>query len=314
MECMFGAGSLLAIIICSYLAKRAGVFGSGDYRIFQVIIFNVTLPAAAIRAFASSEHDLRLLWLTAFGFVAALLPLLTVYLLTSGQKTSSRAFQMLNSATFNIGSFALPVITTLMGPAAGVPVIMFDLGNVIMCSAGSQIATASLLRLPGNPIGGETFVRKLRDVASRCYKSTVFVVYVVLFMMSGIGATVPQAVLTLVDPLADANTFLSMAMVGLIMEIPVSHEDYLDLAHVMGWRLATAVVLGACALALLPVPVDMRIVTAITVFAPIPLFACKFTDESLGRGELAGFALTVSAIVSLAIVSLLCVVLPLAVG
>lgn len=58
-----------------------------------------------------------------------------MYLLTTKQPVSSRAFQMFNPATFNIGSFALPTITTLLGTWEGVPVVMFDIGSVVLCAA-----------------------------------------------------------------------------------------------------------------------------------------------------------------------------------
>lgn len=314
MDLVFGSGSLLAIIVGAYLAKRAGFFGPKDYHVLQTMIFNVTLPAAAVRAFASSEHDLSLMWVTAFGFVAASLPLFAIYAFTRGQSTSSRAFQMFNGATFNIGSFALPTVITLLGPVAGVTVIMFDLGNVVMCAVGSQILTTSLLRLKGNPIEGDTLGQKIHGVARRFYSSLIFDVYLVLFVLLATGGTVPDPILTVIDPLASANTFLSMAMVGMMMEMPSSREDFLDFARVLGWRLGAAIVLALCALFLLPVPADVRMVAAITVFAPIPLFACKFTDDSLGRGKLAGFSLTASAMLSLIIMAALCIVLPAVLG
>lgn len=39
---------------------------------------------------------------------------------------------MLNASGLNIGAFCLPVVQTFMGPSAGLPVIMLDIGNAII--------------------------------------------------------------------------------------------------------------------------------------------------------------------------------------
>ena len=39
------------------------------------------------------------------------------------------------------------------------------------------------------------------------------------------GWTVPQWIVTLITPFANANAFAAMAMIGLMMEIPDNHKD-----------------------------------------------------------------------------------------
>ena len=68
--------ALLAIIIAGYLFKRCRLFGQRDYRIIQVMLFDLVLPGAIVYSFATNPHDPSLLWLSAFGFVVALVPVL----------------------------------------------------------------------------------------------------------------------------------------------------------------------------------------------------------------------------------------------
>lgn len=54
---------------------------------------------------------------------------------------------MLNCSGFNIGNFCFPVIQAFMGPSALVTASMFDIGNSVIVTAGSNVMTTSLLHI-----------------------------------------------------------------------------------------------------------------------------------------------------------------------
>lgn len=302
-------GALLLAILGAYAGKRLRIFGANDYKLLQTLIFNVTLPAAVIQSFAKNDHDMRMFWVILLGFLSALIPLLVIYAAARRAPRASRGFQMLVGTTFNIGSFALPVITTFLGAGAGVAVVMFDIGNAMMCAAGSLVLTNLLLHL--DP-GWDTMDagRKARTIARNFYTSVPFDMYVIMIVLLLLRLPIPDAVVTLITPFANANTFLSMAMVGMMMEVPHVKSDTLDMVKVLGWRLVVAVAAALVAWFLLPLAPEVRMVVAITAFAPISIFSTKFADQTLDRGELAGFSLTVSAVISLLIMAGLCAWLP----
>lgn len=325
MELALKTGSLLAIIIGAYLAKRAGWFHDRDYKVLSALVFNVTLPAAVIRSFAMNDHDLSMFWLVLLGFLASFLPLFVIHAATRGDTVEHRAFQMLTGTTFNMGNFTLPVVTTFLGPSAGVPAVMFDMGNAVMCSAGSLVCTDALLHLGTRNDGSlhdaaphrppatgpvRRLTRRAHAVLRNFYTSAAFDTYVVMVVMLLSGIAVPQGALTVIEPLADANTFCSMAMVGLMMDIPESSDDYRQMAKVLCWRLLIAVAGALAAWFLLPVAPMARKIAVISMFAPIAVFSTKFTDETLGKAKLAGFSLTVSAVISLIAMALLAAFLP----
>lgn len=331
MELALKTGSLLAIIIGAYAAKRAGFFREKDYRVLSMFVFNATLPAAVIRSFAMNDHDLSLFWLVLLGFLASCLPLFIIFAATQGDTVEHRAFQMLCGTTFNIGNFTLPVVITFLGPAAGIPVVMFDMGNAVMCSAGSLVCTNALLRLGGQthgPAGNGTRAPalcatddgndapatpprgRIRSVLRNFYTSAAFDTYVVMIIMLLAGIEIPEGVITVIDPLANANTFCSMAMVGLMMDVPDNRDDRVQMLKVLGWRLGVAAIGSSIVWLALPVAPRIRSIAVICMFAPIAVFATKFTDMTLGKAKLAGFALTVSAVCSLLIMAALATVLP----
>lgn len=309
MDLAMQTGALMLAILIGYAGKRFGFFGHDDYKLLQTLIFNITLPAAVIQSFAKNDHDLRMFWVILLGFLATLVPLLVIYAVERRQSKRSRGFQMLVGTTFNVGSFALPVITTFLGAGAGVAVVMFDTGNAIMCAAGSLVLTNLLLHLDAN-WDGMTARQKCRTIARNFYSSVPFDMYMVMIVMLLTGIPVPDPVVMVITPFANANTFLSMVMVGMMMEIPHARGEIVDMAKVLGWRLAVAVVAALAAWFLLPLAPEVRMVVAITAFAPISIFSTKFADQTLDRGELAGFSLTVSAIISLLIMAGLCAWMP----
>lgn len=309
MDLILKTGSLLAIIIGAYLAKRAGFFKDKDYQVLSFFVFNVTLPAAVIHSFAMNRHDLSMFWLVLLGFLGCLVPLFVIFFATRHESTEHRAFEMLTGTTFNMGNFTLPVMTTFLGPAAGVPVVMFDMGNAVMCSAGSLVFTNALLGLDSGS-EQQTFGQKVHTMLRRFYTSAAFDTYMIMVILLLAGIAVPQPVLTVIEPLSNANAFCSMAMVGMMMEIPEDRDDIREMVKVLLWRLGIAIALALMAWYLLPVAPFARKIAVICCFAPIAIFATKFTDITLGKAKLAGFALTVSAVISLLIMASLCAVLP----
>jgi len=165
---LFQAGSLLLVIISVYLLKRIHIFSDKSYKVVQGLVFNLTLPCAIIMSFATNKHPMNLLWLVVFGLFACLIPLFVVYFGSRGDEPRYRAYQMLNASGLNIGAFCLPVVQTFMGPSAGLPVIMLDIGNAIIATAASLTITRSLLHL-GSPAKNLPLSLKIKNIAHDFY-------------------------------------------------------------------------------------------------------------------------------------------------
>lgn len=221
---LFQAGSLLLVIISVYLLKRIHIFSDKSYKVVQGLVFNLTLPCAIIMSFATNKHPMNLLWLVVFGLFACLIPLFVVYFGSRGDEPRYRAYQMLNASGLNIGAFCLPVVQTFMGPSAGLPVIMLDIGNAIIATAASLTITRSLLHL-GSPAKNLPLSLKIKNIAHDFYSSISFDCYMLMLVFMFAGWSVPHWIVTLITPFANANAFAAMAMIGLMMEIPDNHKD-----------------------------------------------------------------------------------------
>ncbi|ATU20197.1 AEC family transporter [Bifidobacterium choerinum] len=313
--------SLLCIIVVGYLFKRRGLFGPRDYRIIQVVLFDLVLPGSIVYSFARNPHDLSLLWLSAYGFVVALIPVVVIYLATSRHPIASRAFLMLNASGLNIGCFCFPVVQAFLGSAAVVPAAMFDIGNCIMVAAGTNVMTQTLLHIrpgrtlaeqgagdtptlpyekPTDPDARRLARRSLRRTILKGFVGSVpFDVYVVMIVLTAIGVTLPVWFADLFAPLANANASVAMLMVGMLMDVPSDRRDVLAVLRVIAWRLPFGLLFAAAAWFLLPFDPMIREATMMCCLAPIAVFSTLFTDEVLGNARLAGFSLAVTAAISI---------------
>ncbi|RSX50590.1 transporter [Bifidobacterium goeldii] len=306
---IFQSAALLLVIVGTYALKHLHIFGERDYKVAQGLVFNMTLPCAIILSFATNKHDMKMLWIVLFGFFCCAIPLFIVFFCSHGDERNYRAFQMLNASGLNLGAFCLPVVQTFMGPSAGLPVIMMDIGNAIVATAGSLTITRTLLHMDGN-FKALPLSLRLRGIARDFFGSISFDIYMLMLVFMFLHITIPQPIITLITPFANANAFCAMAMIGLMMEVPDSVKDRLELAKVIGWRAVFGVIIAVAAWFVLPFDMRIREIVVLGAFAPITIFSTKFTDSLTGNAKLAGFSLTVTAILSLIVMTILHAVLP----
>ena len=313
--------ALLLIILAGYAFKRARLFGQRDYRVIQTAIFNMVLPCAIVYSFATNPHDTSLLWISVFGFVVAFIPPVVIYLTTLHKPVANRAFMMLNGSGFNVGCFCFPVISAFLGTAAIVPAAMFDIGNCVMVAAGTNVMTQTLLHIqPGKTLteqhagqaptlpytkpkdrDARRLARKAlaRNIAKSFFGSVSFDTYVLMIILTITQVDIPSWIATMVQPLSNANSFCAMLMVGMLMDLPTSRGDVKEVLAVIGWRIPFAILFCAAAWFLLPFSAPIREAVALCCLAPIGVFSTLFTDKVLGNARLAGFSLTITAVLSL---------------
>lgn len=313
--------ALLAIILVGYLFKRFRVFGQRDYNVLKAAVFDLTLPCAIVYSFATNPHDPSMLLISVFGFFACLLPILVMFAASRRMPVGRRVFLMLNGSGLNVGNFCLPVVTALMGPAVGISVIMFDIGNSVMVCAGMYVLTVLLLHVPEDrPLRPEEangapllprvrpVDRQARRLAMRAHVTTVlksfvssipFDTYVVMVILMLAGVAIPGFIGDFVEPVAKANGFCSMLMVGMMMDLPAGRRDVISVMQVIGCKLVFVVLLAAAAWWLLPFdPVTRKAIVLVTM-APTAVFSVMFTDRVLGNAKLAGFTLACTGVLSL---------------
>lgn len=294
------------ILLGAFLLKQAGFFHEGDHRLVSKIVLNLTMPAAIVHAFIGFSDSLWLfLSVVLVGLFFTLLPYFAVFFITRNTPRAPRVFYLLNITGYNIGCFGMPFIQIFWGAQGAAVACMLDIGNSVMVTGGTYALTSTLL-----PAQGER-VRAI-DILKKFVTSIPFDVYTLVLILLAAGIQIPEVVGTLTAPLAEANSFLAMLMLGLMIQLPKTKAYRTAVMRLVAVRLCFSIVFSLLVFFLTPFPLYVRQVLAVLVFAPSSVIATVFTETCGGDPALAGFSNSVTVVLGLAIMSCLSVLLPLA--
>ena len=236
LQVLLKAGSFLFIILLGWGLKKLRLFSKDDYRIVMKMVLNVTLPVAAIVGTASYEADRGLLFATLIGFLLNWLFLGVAFLVSRKQPRSLRAVWLNSTPGYNIGCFALPFVQCFLTPASVVACCLFDAGNAIMCTGGTYALTSGAL-------GGERM--KLKEIGKRLLNSRPFVTYLLILVFVVFGIRVPQGVVTFLTPIANANAYLAMFMIGLMFDLSFPKGSIAEIIKIVAIRVLGGIAAAA---------------------------------------------------------------------
>lgn len=290
--------AFIFIILFTCFLKSRGLFKKELALIVLKIIMNLTLPAAVITAFSSFGGRFSLLLLSVVGLAVTIIPYFATYILTKKKQKEERVYYMINMSGFNIGCYGLPVIQSFFGEFGALLCTMFDLGNSVMMSSGNYAFTSLLLHTDedGTRVTAGTVLKRL-------FSSVPLDCYVILTILSLCGFSVPRIVVDFISPIASANAFLSMFMLGLLFS-PKPKAVYLrHTARVLAARYLIMSAAAALCYHILPLDLDVRRILCVLLFCPIGSFAPAFIEKCHGDGEMAAFTNSISIVLSLIIMT-----------
>lgn len=305
LDVIVKVSSFVFIILVGIAAARSGKFGEGADRLISRIVFNLTLPCAIVRAFQSAELEPELLGLIVLGFLANVTPFLASYVVYRARPLEERIFQQANVCGLNIGCFALSFVQAFFPAAGVVATCLFDAGNSLMGTGGTWALIRSLVLGTNH----DRLSDRLRVFARTLFSSVPFDCYVVLIVMGLAGARLPEQVITLISPIADANAFLSMFMIGLMIRFSVDGKRAVELARVLGWRLVCSALLTVAALFVLPFDGIVRQVVIVLAWAPAASTGPLYTLWAGGDEGLAGMANALTVLLGVVIMTALVIVM-----
>ena len=272
LNILLRSASFVSLIIIGYLMKRSRFFGPKDYSIPMKLVLNLTLPAAVITSFASSTVDLSLLLCTLIGFSMNVILLGVAIVASRGRPRASRALWLNSVPGYNIGAFALPFVQSFF-PATGVIVCcLFDSGSALMCTGGTYAISSSLL--------GDKGGISLKDILKKLTSSLPFMTYLSMLILSILGIRLPDALISFISPMAAANPFLAMIMIGMMFDLNLDKDTLKDVRGMVAIRVGAAVIAAACFYFLLPFPLEVRQALCIVAMAPVSVASTAFAEKA----------------------------------
>lgn len=291
-DILISASAYALIIVVGAVCAHTGFIKPETKNVFSRLLFNITLPCTVVYSFVGFQFDASLLLISLVSFAATVVGFGGAMLFTRHRKPEDRMIPTLMGFGYNIGCFALPFISSVVGPTGVVLACMFDLGNTILVSGGAYaIVRTFILKKRTGGVVGSLIRTTLQSPALDCY--------LVLIALSLVGISVPEQLGTLIHPMSEANSFLAMFMIGLVFEWRIDKRHLLEVCKVLGWRLIVA--LAFCALVYFAIPMapDLRNVTILCLLAPIMSVGLVYIIWVDGDTQTAGFAISLSVVIAL---------------
>lgn len=301
-EILIRALSFLGIIALIYLLKRWNVLRKEDFKVISTLVAKLTLPCAIIVNFSQRSLDVSLFFLSVVGFVVTIAMIGWGYFVGRKKSKEEQGFLMINHSGYNIGSFAIPYLQSFVGPAGVVYASMFDIGNSIFCTGGTYTIVSGVVK-------GEGKINPLSILLNTMKSSVAFCAYIIMVILGLLHISLPQGILTFTGIIANANSFMSMAMLGIGLELTFNKEHMTMIGKILAARYGFAAVFAALAFFLLPFSYDVRKTLVILFFAPLAAFDTLFTEKCGLDVGLASELNSITIMISLCIMTVLLLVL-----
>lgn len=300
LDILTRAGCYIAIIILGYILRKRGFFGEETFGVLSKIVIKITLPAAIVYTSAGKALDGSLLTISALSLVAGGIYMLTGYFINRKRTREERAFALLNTAGYNIGTFALPFTQSFLGPMGVVATNLFDVGNSFVCLGGAY-SVASVVKQ------GQGF--SVKRVLTAPLKSIPFLTHIVMVCLNLNGWHLPDAVVSFAGILGNANAFLAMLMIGVGFKLSGDKSQIGTIVRILGVRYSLGALFAAACYFLLPFSQEIRQALVILCFSPIASAVPIFTAELKEDAGLSSAINSISIVCSIVVIVALLMVM-----
>ena len=208
-----------------------------DSKVLTKIMLYVTLPAILLNAFRDFKFDGSMFAVLLIGFVANVL--LTVLGKVVGKNCDGkiRAMYMICFAGYNIGSFSLPFVQNFFPASMLITVVMFDIGNTIMCAGG----TYSFAAIEDD--GNSKF--SFKALGKNLVSAFPFDLYISLFILSLLNFKFPERIYEIATLISGANIVVVMLMLGILFEVHLTKEARGQIITIVAFRYIFAALASA---------------------------------------------------------------------
>ena len=299
-EILTRAGCFIAIIVLGYLLKRFRFFPEETFAVLSKIVIRVTLPAAIVTSFAGKEFDLSLLAIIALGLGGNLVYIAVMFLLGRKQRREDLVFDVVNTPSYNIGTFTLPFVQSFLGPMGMVATSLFDTGNAFV-SLGGSYSIGSMIK------DGAGF--SFRRIGRSLVRSMPFMTYLVMLVLALLRVMPPRPVMEFASIIGSANAFLAMLMIGVGFRLELDRSHLGRIVKILSVRYGFAAMMALFCWFVLPFQLEIRQALVLLVFSPTASASPGWTHELDGDVGLASALGSVSILCSIVIILTLLVVI-----
>lgn len=293
------AVAFFLIIFFGYMSRKKGILTMLDGRNLGKVIMNITLPCALLSTVRSMEIGLPMLLAILLAIIVQFIMLYVGYAISKGSSSNERAAYALNVSGFNIGNFAVPFAQYFYEGNAISYISMFDIGNSFM-GLGINYCVGTI-------IAYRDCHQRISDILKKLFSSVPFDTYLLLFVFSLLHFELPECIINITSRIGSSNTFLSMFMVGLLLDFHISKDEYKSVIKILGARLIGSFIFVLIVWFLFPVPVVAKQMLMIALLSPSMSVAPLFCYYVGYKGNMPAIIGSCSMLISIVNISILLV-------
>lgn len=288
--------SFLLVIFVSYGFKVGGLLKKEDGQVISKILLNITLPATIVIGFNAVKIDITLLVMILLGIFTNIVLIAIGGAIWRNKNPKDRALMMFGQAGYNIGNFTIPFVQGFFPEA--IPFIgSFDTGNALMAFGGNATVVDKLSK-------GNHKTKSIREIIAQLFSSTAFTTYIVMIVLAIVNITIPENILATIQLFANSNSFLSMLLIGLYLEINISKKDLSKVSQVLLIRYILGIILALVFYFALPFSMIIRISLVMIALAPIGTIATINMVDYGNKESVSGFVSSSSIIISIVLMTI----------
>ena len=289
----------LLVILATFTLKKVGMFRKEDGQFLAKLMMNVTMPCVLLSAGKNIEFSPQLL--IAFGLGICSNLILIACGLTSASLTrydsKTKGIYVINCAGFNVGSFALPFVQYFFDSSVLSYLCMFDIGNAIMGLGINNTIGGAVAKTGEKP--------SVQGTIKNLFSNPPFSVYLIVIFFAILHISLPEGLLTVVSIAGNANAFVAMGMIGLLLEISMPKGDVGKIFQVLLTRLIGQAIVSLLIWFLLPLPEQAKMILILCIVTPITSVAPVFTKKMVGDSDIPAAANSLSVPIALGIMTAL---------
>ena len=289
----------LLVILATFTLKKVGMFRKEDGQFLAKLMMNVTMPCVLLSAGKNIEFSPQLL--IAFGLGICSNLILIACGLTSASlaryDSKIKGIYVINCAGINVGSFALPFVQYFFDSSVLSYLCMFDIGNAIMGLGINNTIGGAVAKTGEKP--------SVQGTIKNLFSNPPFSVYLIVIFFAILHISLPEGLLTVVSIAGNANAFVAMGMIGLLLEISMPKGDVGKIFQVLLTRLIGQAIVSLLIWFLLPLPEQAKMVLILCIVTPITSMAPVFTKKMVGDSDIPAAANSLSIPIALGIMKAL---------
>ena len=259
------------VILTGYLLKRLRILNEDDGETLARIAINVTLPAVILLnipflPLTGSNAVLPLFSLVSSGIIVVL-----GLMLFRDRTSLQKGFALSSSSGYNIGLFAIPMVSGVYGPEGIARFALIDVGNAVAIFVLAYYL--AYFFSPHRKAGGGS----VKEILAMFLRSIPFLCYLIAITMNLTGLRISGAFADYIGILAAMNRGIALLTLGILLRFRIPGEIRKIIMPPMVLRYGFGILAGAIILLFFPMPLENRIAVASVLIMPMGLTIVPFS-------------------------------------